>query len=158
MTLLYELHVRAVQEGLAFRMTHGSSPQTEDDAFKFRQSVLGSSRSIAAGDGEASLPVPYDNESWDGVKELLGRPWLFRMWTLQEFVLAKDAAFRCGNKEISLSQMHCAMSTISLHNRNPFRPGKDGTGILQLSGYHDTVEIMMIRHIYVESGKLDLIC
>ncbi|MCJ1408010.1 hypothetical protein MMC19_002083 [Ptychographa xylographoides] len=43
------------------------------------------------------LPLPED-QKWKALKDLQLRPWVFRLWTLQEIVLSKEAVLLCGRK------------------------------------------------------------
>jgi hypothetical protein len=40
---------------------------------------------------------PADHQSWRAVRQLLQRPWLFRLWTVQEAVLSKQLYVKCGD-------------------------------------------------------------
>ncbi|MCJ1282264.1 hypothetical protein MMC26_001587 [Xylographa opegraphella] len=63
------------------------------------------------------LPPP-DDPKWEALKSLQQRPWLFRLWTLQEIVLAKDAVLLCGCKSTSwdaVVALHRAAIQAELH-------------------------------------------
>jgi hypothetical protein len=47
-----------------------------------------------------NLPLPRDRE-WEALKILQLRPWFYRLWTLQEIVLSKEAILLCGRKSSS---------------------------------------------------------
>jgi hypothetical protein len=40
---------------------------------------------------------PTDHPSWRAVRLLLQRPWLFRLWTVQEAVLSRNLYVKCGD-------------------------------------------------------------
>ncbi|KAE9368220.1 HET-domain-containing protein [Stipitochalara longipes BDJ] len=42
------------------------------------------------------------------LKRLIGRPWFFRAWTLQEVACGKDGRLHCGSLEISWEQLYLA--------------------------------------------------
>lgn len=46
------------------------------------------------------LPLPED-QKWEALKVLQLQPWIFRLWTLQEIVLSKEAVPLCGRKSSS---------------------------------------------------------
>ncbi|KAK4163742.1 heterokaryon incompatibility protein-domain-containing protein [Cladorrhinum sp. PSN259] len=52
------------------------------------------------------------SSSWRAVERLLTRRWWERVWTLQEFLLSRDAAFYCGSKRITLDQMAYAIHAV----------------------------------------------
>jgi hypothetical protein len=43
---------------------------------------------------------PLARVPWEGICKLLQMPWWKRIWTLQEFVVAKELQIRCGDKRI----------------------------------------------------------
>jgi hypothetical protein len=45
------------------------------------------------------LPPP-NNPQWDCVRAFLRRPWFRRVWTIQEFVLARDVVLLCGKDTV----------------------------------------------------------
>jgi hypothetical protein len=79
------------------------------------------------------------------------------MWTLQEIVLAKDAVFRCGDKQTSLEQLTQAAYLINMHNRSPSMANVNNTERLEQSGYHTILGIIMTRKDYFGTGMLDMI-
>lgn len=44
--------------------------------------------------------VDKDLYSWDGVLELIGRPYFARVWIIQEIALAKKTSIRCGDHSL----------------------------------------------------------
>ena len=63
------------------------------------------------------LPPPED-QKWEALKALQLRPWVFRLWTLQEIVLSKEAVLICGRKSTSwdaLVALHQAAIQAQLH-------------------------------------------
>ena len=77
------------------------------------------------------LPLP-DDQRWEALKVLQLRPWVFRLWTLQEIVLSKEAVLLCGRKSTSwdaLVALHQAAIQAQLHamvkaEANPETPYK----------------------------------
>ncbi|KAF2464828.1 uncharacterized protein BDR25DRAFT_346406 [Lindgomyces ingoldianus] len=51
---------------------------------------------------------------WDAVGKLLSRSWWTRVWTLQEFILPREAKFYCGSSSISRCNFKLAMYSIHL--------------------------------------------
>jgi hypothetical protein len=50
----------------------------------------------------ASYALPYTEEIWEAIHDLLELPWFKRLWILQEIQLAsQDSTMMCGNDEIS---------------------------------------------------------
>ncbi|MCJ1405116.1 hypothetical protein MMC11_008342 [Xylographa trunciseda] len=63
------------------------------------------------------LPLPNDRK-WEALKVLQLRPWFFRLWTLQEIVLSKEAVLLCGRKSTfwsALVALHQAAIQAQLH-------------------------------------------
>jgi hypothetical protein len=63
------------------------------------------------------LPLPND-QKWEALKVLQLRPWFYRLWTLQEIVLSKEAVLLCGRKSTSwdaLAALHQAAMQAKLH-------------------------------------------
>ena len=150
MVLLHELNIDSITEQMAFAKVHGPT----NNIFSLRKFVV--PRPIAAAVRDESLPAPYDNESWEGIAELFHREWFSRMWTLQEIVLANDAVFMCGDKEIALWELNNAASLINIHNAKPHTTDKKDTVRLELSGYRVIIDILMTRDDYIKTGKLEL--
>jgi hypothetical protein len=48
---------------------------------------------------------PPDHRSWRAVRQLLQRPWLFRLWTIQEAVLSTNLFVKCGDAVASWDDM-----------------------------------------------------
>lgn len=53
-------------------------------------------------------------QQWAVVSNLLARPWWTRVWTLQEFILPREAIFACGPNTISRGKFKSAMYNIFL--------------------------------------------
>jgi Heterokaryon incompatibility protein (HET) len=49
---------------------------------------------------------------YSGLQEVMGRPWITRLWTLQEVVLATNATIVCGEKMISWESMVFSMNCL----------------------------------------------
>ena len=61
-----------------------------------------------------NLENPNFNEKCAAVSNLLARPWWTRVWTLQEFVLPKEAQLYCGPSRISRGRFKSAIYGIFL--------------------------------------------
>jgi hypothetical protein len=44
---------------------------------------------------------PPDHRSWRAIQQFLERPWLFRLWVIQEAVLSKNLFVKCGEAVVS---------------------------------------------------------
>jgi Heterokaryon incompatibility protein (HET) len=59
--------------------------------------------------------LPYSEDTWKVVKELLERPWFDRLWVIQEIQLAKiSSVLQCGYSTVSWSHFRSAI--ISLYS------------------------------------------
>lgn len=61
-----------------------------------------------------SLENPEFTEKCAAITNLLARPWWTRVWTLQEFVLPKEAKICCGSASISRGRFKSAIYSIFL--------------------------------------------
>ncbi|KAF2636548.1 hypothetical protein P280DRAFT_409422 [Massarina eburnea CBS 473.64] len=61
-----------------------------------------------------NLRGPNFTLEWASVGNMLARPWWSRVWTLQEFVLPKEAKLYCGSRGISRGKFKGAMYNIFL--------------------------------------------
>ncbi|KAH9864800.1 hypothetical protein IAQ61_008745 [Plenodomus lingam] len=61
-----------------------------------------------------NLEDPEFTSKCAAVSKLLFRPWWTRVWTLQEFVLSKEAKLYCGPKSISRGKLKSAVYSIFL--------------------------------------------
>ncbi|KAL1877527.1 hypothetical protein Daus18300_002515 [Diaporthe australafricana] len=55
-----------------------------------------------------------DHPGWKPLEILLDLPWWRRVWTLQEFILAKDLTFYCGAQSISRHEFRRGMHALEL--------------------------------------------
>jgi hypothetical protein len=44
---------------------------------------------------------PFNADAWKAIFALFKRPWWYRVWILQEFVLPQDVYLKCGGVSIS---------------------------------------------------------
>jgi hypothetical protein len=114
------------------------------------------SRPIAAGYAQPSLSSPYDNDAWEGVIELLSRPWFMRAWTLQEIVVASKGSICCGEEEIDWRVLITAALLMGFHNRfqgsaSPNRPRQ-----LDLTNYHQILEVYHAHQKFAAGENIDL--
>jgi Heterokaryon incompatibility protein (HET) len=61
--------------------------------------------------GEEML-LPVD---WETLVQILSRRWFHRLWTIQEFALAKEVNMLCGNVTINVKDLHKAMQFLYDH-------------------------------------------
>lgn len=91
---------------------------------------------------ENDLPLPED-QIWEAIKILQLRPWFFRLWTLQEIVLSKDAILMCGHKSLpwnSLVALHEAsiqaeLSTMVNTAADPETPLNDTQALIRSADF-----------------------
>lgn len=65
--------------------------------------------------------IPPDliyHPGWRPLERLLSLPWWRRVWTLQEFILARDLKFYCGSKSISCRDFRKGIHAIELCSPN----------------------------------------
>ncbi|KAH7361241.1 heterokaryon incompatibility protein-domain-containing protein [Pyrenochaeta sp. MPI-SDFR-AT-0127] len=62
----------------------------------------------------SNLEDPEFTKNCDAVSSLLSRTWWTRVWTLQEFVLPKEAKLYCGRKSITRGKFKSAIYSIFL--------------------------------------------
>jgi len=87
---------------------------------------------------ESGLPAMYDR-LWDSLDDFYTREWFNRLWTMQEFTLAKKAIFVCGPHTVAGSDVACVadqslrlgLTTLTRRGRIP--------GVGYKDGYHFTV-------------------
>lgn len=62
-----------------------------------------------------SMPADLiDHPGWKPLESLLDLPWWRRVWTLQEFILAKDSTFYCGAQSISRHEFRRGLHALEL--------------------------------------------
>lgn len=61
--------------------------------------------------------ILHDLIGWKAAENLLKRKWWGRVWTLQEFLMGKNAVFFCGSKRMKLSRMAYAIHGIWYWNQ-----------------------------------------
>lgn len=66
----------------------------------------GSVKEALAADGRSFA------QEWLATNKLLKRPWWTRVWTVQEFAVARRVRLHCGDKSISRNDLHLALSAI----------------------------------------------
>lgn len=64
--------------------------------------------------GKLMPPDLSDHAGWKPLERLLDLPWWRRVWTLQEFLLAKDLTFYCGAQSISRRQFRKGLHALEL--------------------------------------------
>lgn len=60
----------------------------------------------------ANLPIeppkglpPFEDHSWTSMFLLISRPWFFRVWIIQEFLVNEKLTLRCGDVELSFQSL-----------------------------------------------------
>ena len=56
--------------------------------------------SVSTGETITPDKVPFDDEIWNAVGDVLHRPWFERLWIWQEVRLAREAYLLCGNEGV----------------------------------------------------------
>lgn len=55
-----------------------------------------------------------------GLREIFGRPWLKRLWTLQECLLSRKGILVCGEKQVPWADLVCALESIHYFHTHPW--------------------------------------
>ncbi|KAF1963002.1 hypothetical protein CC80DRAFT_434374 [Byssothecium circinans] len=71
------------------------------------------------------LRGPNFSQEWAAVGNMLARPWWSRVWTLQEFILPREAKICCGSHNISRGKFKSAMYSIFLCSKLAHDIGHD---------------------------------
>lgn len=68
--------------------------------------------------------TPYPHRS--GLRQIFGRQWINRLWTLQECLLAQEGIIVCGEKSLPWSRFVCALESIHYFHTHPWSLHFDG--------------------------------
>jgi len=97
-------------------------------------------------DGISTVPFELTGPVHEAVIELLRvivTPWFTRLWTIQEFVLAKDVRFCAGNEDISENSLEKAIGyTYSILGR------LDLTSSFAPETYNNVIIVVMVYHLF----------
>jgi hypothetical protein len=88
-----------------------------DQAIEFFSELAERRRDLRHGvrrNGKRLPPDLVDHPGWRFLERLLSLPWWRRVWTLQEFILARDLKFYCGTKSLSCSSFRKGMHSVEL--------------------------------------------
>ncbi|KAF2655329.1 hypothetical protein K491DRAFT_658648 [Lophiostoma macrostomum CBS 122681] len=88
---------------------------------------------------------------WQAVGSLLGRPWWTRVWTLQEYILPREAKFYCGSSGISRSALKSAIYSIYLVTN-----GHDDD-LFPRANFDAAWNRRRIRQWYTENGEMGVV-
>jgi hypothetical protein len=78
-----------------------------------------------------SVPLPYTNETWQAITQLVRREWFSRLWVWQEVKLSsKDSIIQCGNDSMSVYKFGCAVRCAAVKPNVP--NGETGRLLLQI--------------------------
>ncbi|CZT00745.1 hypothetical protein WAI453_009163 [Rhynchosporium graminicola] len=61
---------------------------------------------------ESSVQLPYDDSTWEAIRNLLKRPWFERLWVVQEAHLARKGLFLCGDEQLDWITFRYAILTL----------------------------------------------
>ncbi|XXG94910.1 hypothetical protein Hte_001169 [Hypoxylon texense] len=66
--------------------------------------------------------LPFDDNVWDSIQQLLDRPWFSRLWIIQEVQLANiHSILQCGKVEIPWTEFRHAILSLLENNHRPLR-------------------------------------
>jgi hypothetical protein len=65
------------------------------------ETLQGTSIQVTPADFERLGFPPVSDRSWWSIQQLLRRPWMGRLWTIQEAVLSRNLFLKCGEAEAS---------------------------------------------------------
>lgn len=68
---------------------------------------------------------PYPHRS--GLREIFGRQWIKRLWTLQECLLSRKGIIVCGEKSVPWASFVCALESIHYFHTHPWSLHFDGS-------------------------------
>jgi hypothetical protein len=69
-------------------------------------------------DAVEEMSDPFNRRAWNAVMRFLERPWWFRVWMVQEFILGKDAILLCGQLRMSWRQLSAVLAAENPEVRN----------------------------------------
>ena len=98
---------------------------------------------------DLGLPDIFDPR-WDAVVNILTRQWFTRLWTVQELVVAHEAAFLCGQNKIQSSLIFSVAALFNTDSDLKMVSGLRATGIYA-SMYYD------LRKLYSTNGHINLL-
>lgn len=77
---------------------------------------------------ESACEVPYSEEVWTAIENLLERSWFSRIWIIQEIQLARcGAVVQCGRQHTQWSHFRSAISCLWVSKRHNFDGGQRPT-------------------------------
>lgn len=101
-----------------------------------------------------SPQVGLHGASPDDIDELLDIDWLSRSWTFQEFVLASNPVFICGQRRIALTQLRSGLRFPL--NDNRYRQSQESHKLSQLQLHlPSTLLAMSEKNSVIDSSTLD---
>lgn len=59
--------------------------------------------------GNSRTDLPYSQETWSAIHQLLSRDWFERLWIMQEIQLAEDAILYCGRDHVHWTHFRSAL-------------------------------------------------
>ncbi|KAI0192103.1 heterokaryon incompatibility protein-domain-containing protein [Xylaria flabelliformis] len=62
--------------------------------------------------GDPRVPLPFDEEAWDAIQDLLSRAWFERVWVQQEARYARNGTVQCGFDAIPWNFFRRAILTL----------------------------------------------
>ncbi|KAI1741583.1 heterokaryon incompatibility protein-domain-containing protein [Xylaria scruposa] len=71
--------------------------------------------------GDPRVPLPFDEEAWDAIQDLLSRAWFERVWVPQEARYARNGTVQCGFDAIPWNFFRRAILTLREKSSLPKR-------------------------------------
>ena len=95
----------------------GESSADSDNAMDFIRAIWLMRQEVDYKTAERRLQPERFSSNWEAVENLFVRRWWTRIWTVQEFVLARYLSFWCGLKTVRRIEVACALQLF--HNCRP---------------------------------------
>ncbi|KAK5265195.1 hypothetical protein LTR96_009563 [Exophiala xenobiotica] len=92
--------------------------------------------------GALGYAPEVEDRFWQGLYELCSREWWRRVWTLQEYLLAKQAIFHCGSRSGDIAQVNMIVAR-KRYSYPPFGSVNNGT----LSMFQNIFACDLKRHL-----------
>ena len=79
----------------------------------------------------SSVDLPYSDNEWQALEDLVSRPWFVRLWVMQEIVLGSDrAVLQCGSDVIEWDLFRRATLVLNDKTRLPSVAFRERLGLL----------------------------
>ncbi|KAI4865640.1 heterokaryon incompatibility protein-domain-containing protein [Hypoxylon rubiginosum] len=97
--------------------------------------------------GDPRVPLPFDEEAWDAIRDLLSRAWFERVWVQQEARYARSGTVQCGSDAMPWNFFRRAVLTLREKASLPKRlvgPVEDARGVCNSRYRNDFFWLMVM--------------